>query len=473
MKILPTKLASDADSLLELLEQRDQQLAALHASSSWRVTAPLRWLGSAIKRLRRSSRRASKTTKLDTLTSLAPLPSLAQPVDIQPSITAVFERLSILSKGQIRIAYFAENVHSSTFRYRAANMAEVLNAPAPKATLQTSAACFFSGDLLHNAAIADGADVLVIIRARYDTALAELVHQFKAQGKQVWFDLDDWVVDTQAIDLIIQTLGQDASDEVLNYWYSVVGRMAQALRLCDGAITTNDYLADKLRLFLAAPARDNVKVIPNFINQAQLEVSEQLYQRKLEAGFLPAETIKLGYFSGSATHNLDFALLAAALVAVMTADTRVQLVLVGPLDVEKALGAEFAAQFASRITQHGLTDYLSLQHLIAEVDYNLVPLQNNAFTNCKSELKFFDAAAVGTLSIASPTYTYAKAIRHGQNGYLAADDAWEVVLKQAIQSRVQPAHYAAMAQSAHQTVLNRFVWQQQRSTVLQALRCEP
>ena len=469
MKILPSKVATDADSLLELLEQRDQQLAALHASSSWRVTAPLRWLGSAIKRLRRTP----KTTKLDTLSWPARMSSLAHLVDVQPGTTPLFERLSTVSIGKIRVAYFAENVHSSTFRYRAANMAEVLNAPAPMAALQTSAACFFSGDLHHSAAIAASADVLVISRARYDAALAELVHQFKAQGKRVWFDLDDWVVDTQAIDLIIKTLGQDASDEVLNYWYSVVGRMAQALRLCDGAITTNDYLADKLRFFIAAPARDHVKVIPNFINQAQLEVSEQLYQRKLAAGFLPAETIKLGYFSGSATHNLDFALLAAALVAVMTADTRVQLVLVGPLDVEKALGAKFAAQFASRITQHGLTDYLTLQHLIAEVDFNLVPLQNNEFTNCKSELKFFDAAAVGTLSIASPTFPYAKAIRHGDNGYLADDDAWEVVLKQAIECRAQSAHYVAMAQSAHHTVATKFVWQQQRGAVLQALGCEP
>ena len=398
---------------------------------------------------------------------------LATAAPAQSGLPPLYARLATLSRGLLRVAYFSENVHSSTFRYRAANMAEVLNAPTSTAASQTSAVCFFSDDLHHSAAIAAGADVLVISRARYDTALAELVYQFKAQGKQVWFDVDDWVFDTQAIDVIIKTLGQESSDEVLNYWYGVVGRMAQALRLCDGAITTNDYLADKLRLFLTAPARDHVKVIPNFINQAQLEVSEPLYQRKLAAGFLPAETIKLGYFSGSATHNLDFALIATALAVVMTEDSRVQLVLVGPLDVEMAMGAKFAAQFASRITQHDLTDYLTLQRLITEVDFNLVPLQNNEFTNCKSELKFFDAAAVGTLSIASPTFAYAKAIRHGENGYLAADDAWEAVLKLAIESRAQPVHYAALAQAARETVAMQFVWQQQRSVLLQALRSEP
>ena len=106
----------------------------------------------------------------------------------QSGVPPLHARLVTLAHGQLRVAYFAENIHSSTFRYRAANMAEVLNAPAPMAALQTTAACFFTDDLHHSAAIAAGADVLVISRARYDTALAELVHQFKAQGKRVWFD---------------------------------------------------------------------------------------------------------------------------------------------------------------------------------------------------------------------------------------------------------------------------------------------
>ncbi len=458
-----------SDDPAEKIETLEQQLESMRASSSWRITAPLRWIGRTRRWLQREF--SSQVEHMHTLpTEFKPK---AIRVDLQPGIPSLDERLTTLSKGHQRIAYFAENVHSSTYRYRAANMVEVLNVPALVEEAQTSAACFFSDDMHHSTAIATGADVLVISRARYDTALAILVQQFKALGKKVLFDVDDWVFETQVIDLIIQTLGQDGSDEVLNYWYGVVGRMAQTLRMCDGAITTNDYLADKLRQFLVGSAKDHVKVIPNFINQAQLDVSEPLFQRKLAMGFLPAETIKLGYFSGSATHNLDFALLAPALAVVMKADPRVHLVLVGPMDVEKAMGAKFAAQFASHITHHGLTDYLTLQQLIADVDFNLVPLQDNEFTNCKSELKFFDAAAVGTLTIASPTFAYARAIQHGVNGYLAADNAWEAVLKRAIVERVQAVHYATLAIAAHQTVRKQFVWQQQRVAILQALRCEP
>ncbi|MEO6292927.1 MAG: glycosyltransferase, partial [Burkholderiaceae bacterium] len=384
----------------------------------------------------------------------------------------LYERLATLvsaSKSQHRIAYMAENIHSSTYRYRAANMVEVLNAPATDLAageLQTSAACFFSSDLHHAARIAKHADSLVISRYRYDAGIGELIGLFKAQGKRVWFDIDDWVFDTRAIEVIIESLGQQATDEVLNYWYGVVGRMAQTLRLCDGAITTNTFLVSKLRPCVDGP----VHVAPNFINAAQLQVSEQMYLRKLATGFAQGERIKLGYFSGSASHNRDFALIAPALEVLLLANPQVELVLVGHLDLAASLGeamvARFWRQFADQITQHGFTDYLTLQGLIADVDFNLVPLQSNDFTHCKSELKYFDAAVVGTVSIASPTHAYATAIRHGENGYLAADDAWLAVLQQAIEKR---ANYAGMAQAAYQDVQKRYVWREQRTAVLNAL----
>ena len=401
-----------------------------------------------------------------------------RPVQVQAGVAPLYERLASLgrlvgvSEGQHRIAYVAENIHSSTFRYRAANMAEVLNAPVVElvaGAVQTSAACFFSGDLYHAASIAQYADSLVVSRYRYDAKIADLIGLFKAQGKHVWFDIDDWVFDTSAIDLIVESQGQTATDEVLNYWYSVVGRMAQTLRLCDGAITTNAFLAGKLRQCIDGA----VHVVPNFINAAQWQVSEPMYQRKLAAGFVQRERIKLGYFSGSASHNRDFALIAPALEVLLLSNPQAELVLVGHLDLEVALGeavgARFRRQFEGQITQHGFTDYLTLQALIADVDFNLVPLQSNDFSHCKSELKYFDAAAVGTLSIASPTHAYAAAIRHGENGYLAADNDWLAVLQQALVLRGQHDQYAAMAQSAYHDVQTRYVWREQRMAILSAL----
>ena len=406
------------------------------------------------------------------------VPTLMKPVTTQAGQPPLHDRLAILAQGKMRIAYFAENVHSSTFRYRAANMAEVLNDVVVAGDVQLSAACFFSSDLQHAAHIAKSADILVISRARYDPDLAALVQKFQMQGKRVWFDIDDLVFDTQKIDLIISTAGQRATDDVLNYWYGVVGRMAQALRLCDGVITTNAYLANKLKQFINRP----VKIIPNFANAAQLVVSTPLYQEKYQgkgqrqyaAGSTRHERIKLGYFSGSSSHNGDLSRISHAMERVMAADARVDLVLVGHVDVEQAFGARFGGylkgHLADRVTVHPFVDFLTLQELIADVDFNLVPLQVNEFTHCKSELKFVDAAIVGTLTIASPSFTYAEAIRHGENGYLAEDEQWEVVLLQAIAVRdTDLEQYRRMSAAAYQDVQQRFTWQTQLPAIMQAL----
>jgi glycosyltransferase involved in cell wall biosynthesis len=62
--------------------------------------------------------------------------------------------------------------------------------------------------------------------------------------------------------------------------------------------------------------------------------------------------------------------------------------------------------------------------MMAKVDVNIAPLVVNEFTNCKSELKFFEAAVVETTTIASPTYTFSRAISDGENGFLAQPGKW-------------------------------------------------
>jgi glycosyltransferase involved in cell wall biosynthesis len=135
--------------------------------------------------------------------------------------------------------------------------------------------------------------------------------------------------------------------------------------------------------------------------------------------------------------------------------------LAGYIEPEHAL-----SPFASRIQQVPFTDYVNLQRWIGSVDFNLVPLQNNIFTNCKSELKYFEAAAVGTPSIASPTYTYANAIDDGVNGRLAKAHEWTEVIMAAIHEKDR---YPEMASKAHDHALTHYAWDRQYPAILKAL----
>ena len=89
---------------------------------------------------------------------------------------------------------------------------------------------------------------------------------------------------------------------------------------------------------------------------------------------------------------------------------------------------------------------MNLQRLIAEVEINIAPLQDNLFTNCKSELKYFEAAITGTITVASPTYTFSRAIVDGGNSFLAAAYEWNAKLEAALGLVRQPSRYAEMAE---------------------------
>ena len=114
-------------------------------------------------------------------------------------------------------------------------------------------------------------------------------------------------------------------------------------------------------------------------------------------------------------------------------------------------------------------DYVNLQRLIGTVEFNMMPLQANVFTHCKSPLKYFEAAAVGAVSIASPTDVYAAAIRHGDNGYLVRAGLWAEGLRHALRDMDR---YQAIAERARADALAKYSWTVQRPQILNALRFE-
>lgn len=367
----------------------------------------------------------------------------------------LLERIKMLARGERRVAYFYETANNSTFRYRAYNMVQVLN---EEKNNDVSASYFFLNDLHRIDEIADYADLLVICRTGYSYRINQLITRFRVMGKRVLFDIDDLVFNTSYAHLIMSTLDQNSEQaEAWDYWFAYLGRMGETLRMCDGALTTNDYLAARISVFSGLP----VNVVPNFINKEQLELSESLFCRKEESGFASDDKICLGYFSGSPSHNLDYAVITSALEEVMENDPRVELMVVGYIEAGSQL-----SRFGHRIKRRPFHDYVNLQRLVGSVEFNLMPLQANDFTNCKSELKYFEAAIAGTLSIASPSHTYVAAIQDGKNGYIAQAHRWASVIQRAIENIDT---YPDMAATAYADARSKYAWFNQRESILNAL----
>ena len=76
----------------------------------------------------------------------------------------------------------------------------------------------------------------------------------------------------------------------------------------------------------------------------------------------------------------------------------------------------------------------------------IAPLVYSTFTNCKSELKFFEPAAVGTICVATPTFSFKQAIHHGSTGYLCRSHEWTNTLLQITENPTRIFNIAKNAQ---------------------------
>ena len=367
-------------------------------------------------------------------------------------------RIDTLRRGRPRIAWLYEKPDTSTFRYRCFNPATSLAA----AQLDIGAAWFALAEMPKVLDVVGKLDTLIVCRVRYNAEVARLIARAIAQGTRILFDCDDLVFDSRYVHLVIKTLDQPDDDAAhWDFWHATIGRIEATARLCHGGIATNAFLAERLGRVIGDAT---CAIVPNYLARDQETISRQLFETKRKRGFAGTGPITIGYFSGTPTHNNDFAIAAPALARLLSNDSKTRLRIVGFPPPNGPLAA-----FTDRIETIPLQDYLNLQRVIAEVEINIAPLQNNEFSNCKSELKFFEAAAVGTWTIASPTYTFQQSIEDGVTGRLARAHEWDQALAEAVELVRDPERYTPMAEAAAAACYERYGWNNQLGCIIRAV----
>jgi O-antigen biosynthesis protein len=196
----------------------------------------------------------------------------------------------------------------------------------------------------------------------------------------------------------------------------------RTLESCDGAIVSTQPLAEQ-----AARVVGRVGVAHNAVSEEMVAHADEA----LAAERPPAATT-IAYLSGTRTHDRDFLEAADAVLAALQADRKLRLLIVGKLQLD----ARFD-RFAKRIERMPVQPWDTLPRLVrTRVDVNLAPLErDNPVTECKSCVKYLEAALVGVPTIASPRPDFVRAIEDGGNGFLADDaTAWHERLQALIGS---------------------------------------
>ncbi len=205
------------------------------------------------------------------------------------------------------------------------------------------------------------------------------------------------------------------------------------------ATTTTSFLADKLREKGKA-----VYIVPNRLSAEDVEWSHVVSPRVSD------DVVRVGYLSGTPSHNRDFATLTDALIALFEKYPSMRLVLAGPLDTEDRLQA-----YRDRIDRLPFVPRRELFGNIASLDINLAPLEiGNPFCESKSELKFFEAGIVSVPTVAAATRTFREAIQDGTDGFVASGtDEWVEKIGALI---ADPALRARIGRAARETALEEY-----------------
>ncbi|OGI17678.1 MAG: hypothetical protein A3J63_02690 [Candidatus Moranbacteria bacterium RIFCSPHIGHO2_02_FULL_40_12b] len=265
-------------------------------------------------------------------------------------------------------------------------------------------------------------NIFIFHRVLFTPSVAKLIKRAKQQKKEIIFETDDLVFDPKYL-THMDYFNQMNMFEKMLYENGVGGEILRDpyVKVCT---TTTSYLADKLKeydkkVFVSKNKLSNRDMeIANVIlsERKRVEESNKNKIRSLDNA-RDDKIIKIGYFSGTLSHNKDFATIINALTRIMEKYPQVELFLAGPLDIENKLN-----KFKNRIKQFPRVSRDKYFENISQVDINLAPLEiNNPFCEAKSELKWFEAGIVGVPTVVVKNRTFSEVIKDGVDGFLAGD----------------------------------------------------
>jgi O-antigen biosynthesis protein len=286
--------------------------------------------------------------------------------------------------------------------YRAHHVAEELNIHGIKASVAVQ-------DNPGLSKCDDRFKVFIFHRTVETEKIKRLIEGIKNQKKEIIFEADDLTFDPQ---YLLQSDYLKNTNELERKQYeNGLGAFILKDLYVKTCTTTTAYLAEKLKGY-----EKQVFVVPNKLSNEDLEIVNQIKEAKqLQA---KSYELKMGYFSGTASHNKDFATITNPLLKILEKYSNTELIVAGPLEVSPEFN-----QFQGRIIRLPYANRRKHFENIAQVDINLAPLEmNNPFCEAKSELKFFEAGILGVPTVAVVNETYRKAIEDGVDGFLASDE---------------------------------------------------
>lgn len=276
-------------------------------------------------------------------------------------------------------------------------------------------------------------DAVIFYRVPAVPPVIRAIAQVNAVGRLSIYEIDDLLFDP-SYPPAIDTYGGAVDADQYRGLIRGMALFNAAARLCRVGIASTEPLREKLA---------------NLVFSGKCILHRNGLDSFYDVDLIPnAKSEKLGihlfYGSGTLAHNNDFCDLALpAIRKIMEKRSDVHLIIAGHL----RLPSRFLAEYEDRVSLLPATKDISLYYdYLKLADINLAVLHADPITDCKSELKWFEAAYFGIPSVLSVTRNYLDVISDGDDALLARNvEEWEVALNRLIDSQEYREKIAANA----------------------------
>ena len=256
--------------------------------------------------------------------------------------------------------------------------------------------------------------MVILQRCKWTIELENFIYLLKDKKINICYDMDDLIYNPKYVPDYLENIGY--YDELhIDVHFALAARYHRIASLCDCFLVTTKKLQEQIK----NDFKKSTFIYKNFLNKEQEEIAREIIRQKEKNK--DNSKFYIGYFSGSNSHVRDLETASDAIIQMINKYDDVYFYIVGYMDLPKQL-KEFKKR--GRIIEKPFVTYQELEYLVGEVDVNIIPLQKNLFNECKSELKYFEASIVNTISIACDNSVYSEIITDGKNGFLANQLEW-------------------------------------------------
>lgn len=258
--------------------------------------------------------------------------------------------------------------------------------------------------------LAQEANAVVFYRVPATHQILDLIEEIRRSDTPIVGDIDDLIFNPE-IEPLLDNLDGLTKDE-RDLWRRGIYRYRTTLEHCDYFIGSTQTISEQGACLLGVPSH----TWANGVGAKVARASERALKKERKPGAL-----RIGYFSGTDTHDADWATIEDAVIRVLDTHPEVELWLGGLIEPTEKL-----EPYVQRIQRLPFVPWHDLPKHLHNLDVCLAPLTaDSIFNEAKSAIKWLEAALALTPTVAYPTHPFAEVIEHGVTGMLANNtDEW-------------------------------------------------